>query len=148
MGAAGRRSDSCPPRGVGTPCGRLPQPGNEHQDILKHLPRYRNLGQLGCHSTARNSWWSAGPIPRARRPWLGALLLAYYDPEGRLVYAARAGTSIDHTELQQLRRRLQPLAATEMPPPRASRFGLPLGFSPFIGYDLAGAEFTHNAAGT
>ena len=29
--------------------------------------------------------------PEGARPWLGALLLAYYDPEGRLVYAGRAG---------------------------------------------------------
>jgi DNA ligase D-like protein (predicted ligase) len=28
--------------------------------------------------------------PEGSRPWLGALLLAYYDPEGRLVYAGRA----------------------------------------------------------
>ncbi len=28
------------------------------------------------------------------RPWLGSLLLAYYDPGGRLVYAGRAGTGI------------------------------------------------------
>jgi hypothetical protein len=27
--------------------------------------------------------------PEGRRPWLGALLLAYYDPDGRLVYAGR-----------------------------------------------------------
>ena len=32
--------------------------------------------------------------PEGRRPWLGALLLAYYDPDGRLVYAGRAGTGI------------------------------------------------------
>src|SRR5258707_4157232 len=30
--------------------------------------------------------------PEGTRPWLGALLLAYYDPGGRLVYAGRAGT--------------------------------------------------------
>jgi hypothetical protein len=29
--------------------------------------------------------------PEGARPWLGALLLAYYDPDGRLVYAGRAG---------------------------------------------------------
>ena len=33
--------------------------------------------------------------PEGSRPWLGALLLAYYDPDGRLVYAGRAGTGID-----------------------------------------------------
>ena len=34
--------------------------------------------------------------PEGSRPWLGALLLAYYDPDGRLVYAGRVGTGIDH----------------------------------------------------
>src|SRR5438105_15336099 len=28
--------------------------------------------------------------PEGARPWLGSLLLAYYGPEGRLVYAGRA----------------------------------------------------------
>ena len=46
--------------------------------------------------------------PEGSRPWLGALLLAYYDPEGRLVFAGRAGTGIKHAELEQL---LAPLAA-------------------------------------
>jgi hypothetical protein len=65
--------------------------------------------------------------PEGARPWLGALLLAYYDPDGRLIYAGRAGTGIDHAELDRLWRRLQPLATSKMPldvpPPRASRFG-------------------------
>jgi ATP-dependent DNA ligase len=68
--------------------------------------------------------------PERARPWLGALLLAYYDPEGRLVYAGRAGTGITQVELERLWRRLQPLAVSEMPlavpPPRDSRFGSPL----------------------
>ena len=46
--------------------------------------------------------------PEGARPRLGALLLAYYDPDGRLVYAGRAGTGIDHAELERLWRRLQP----------------------------------------
>jgi hypothetical protein len=29
------------------------------------------------------------PLTEGARPWLGSLLLAYYDPEGRLVYAGR-----------------------------------------------------------
>jgi ATP-dependent DNA ligase len=53
--------------------------------------------------------------PEGSRPWLGALLLAYYDPDGRLVYAGRVGTGIDQTELGRLWRRLQALAASEMP---------------------------------
>ena len=76
-----------------------------------------------------SSSWSAGPI----RPHLGALLLAYYDSDGRLVYSGRAGTGIDTGELERLWRRLQPLAIEKMPldvpPPRGSRFGSPLGLS-------------------
>src|SRR6516164_6300866 len=71
--------------------------------------------------------------PEGSRPWLGALLLAYYDLDRRLVYAGRAGTGIDHAELERLWRRLQPLAISEMllnqPPPRDSRFGSPLTLS-------------------
>jgi DNA ligase D-like protein (predicted ligase) len=68
--------------------------------------------------------------PEGSRPWLGALLLAYYDPEGRLVYAGRVGAGIKQAELQRLWRRLQPLAVSHMPlalpPPRTTRFGSPL----------------------
>jgi ATP-dependent DNA ligase len=71
--------------------------------------------------------------PEGARPRLGALLRAYYDPEGRLVYAGRAGTGITQAELERLWRRLQPLATAEMPlavpPPRDSRFGSPLVLS-------------------
>jgi ATP-dependent DNA ligase len=73
---------------------------------------------------------SAGPILEGARPWLGALLLADYDAEGRLVYAGRAGAGITQVELERLWRRLQPLAVSEMPLavplPRDSRFGSPL----------------------
>jgi ATP-dependent DNA ligase len=71
--------------------------------------------------------------PEGRRPWLGALLLAYYDPNGRLVYAGRVGAGIDHAELGRLWLRLQPLANPTMPldkaPPRSNRFGSPLVLS-------------------
>ena len=62
-----------------------------------------------------------------------ALLLAYYDPNGRLVYAGRVGAGIDHAELGRLWRLLQPLCVSEMPfnkaPPRSNRFGSPLVLS-------------------
>ena len=64
--------------------------------------------------------------PEGRRPYLGALLLRYYDPDGRLIYAGRAGTGIDNAELERLWRRLQPLATDRMPldvPTRSARFG-------------------------
>jgi bifunctional non-homologous end joining protein LigD len=77
--------------------------------------------------------WSAGPTRKD-----GGLISArccslIYDPDGRLVYAGRAGTGIDTTELQRLWRLLQPLATDKMPldvpPPRGSRFGSPLRLS-------------------
>lgn len=53
-----------------------------------------------------------------------------YDPNGRLVYAGRAGTGINTAELKRLWHRLQSLATDKMPlevpPPRSSRFGSPL----------------------
>jgi ATP-dependent DNA ligase len=74
--------------------------------------------------------WTA---PEGRRPYLGALLLGYYDPDGRLIYAGRAGTGIDNAELARLWRHLQPLATDRMPlavpPPRGTRFGSPLVLS-------------------
>jgi ATP-dependent DNA ligase len=71
--------------------------------------------------------------PEGTRPFLGALLLGYYDPGGRLVYAGRVGTGIDIAELERLWRRLQPLSTSAMPldisPPRSTRFGSPLVLS-------------------
>jgi bifunctional non-homologous end joining protein LigD len=71
--------------------------------------------------------------PEGSRPFLGALLLGYYDPAGRLIYAGRVGTGIDMSELERLSRRLQPLATSSMPldraPPRGTRFGSPLVLS-------------------
>ena len=48
--------------------------------------------------------------PEGSRPWLGALLLGYYDPDGRLIYAGRVG----YVELGRLWRRLQPLSTPDM----------------------------------
>jgi len=32
--------------------------------------------------------------PEGSHPWLGALLVAYYDPDGRLVYAGRGASEL------------------------------------------------------
>jgi hypothetical protein len=53
--------------------------------------------------------------PEGSRPFLGALLLGYYDPNGKLVYAGRVGSGINTAELERLSRRLQPLATDKMP---------------------------------
>src|SRR5947207_560441 len=71
--------------------------------------------------------------PEGSRPYLGSLLLGYYDDAGKLIYAGRAGSGISDAELERLWRRLQPLAIKKMPldvpPPRTSRFGSPLVLS-------------------
>jgi bifunctional non-homologous end joining protein LigD len=71
--------------------------------------------------------------PEGARPWVGALLLAYFDPDGRLVYAGRVGSGIDYGELERLWHRLRPLVANDLPlevlPPRNARFGSPLVLS-------------------
>jgi bifunctional non-homologous end joining protein LigD len=40
--------------------------------------------------------------PEGSRPFLGALLLGYYDPNGKLVYAGRVGSGINTVELERL----------------------------------------------
>jgi bifunctional non-homologous end joining protein LigD len=71
--------------------------------------------------------------PEGARPFLGALLLGYYNPDGRLTYAGRVGTGINQAELERLWRRMQPLSVSKMPldvpPPRSTRFGSPLVLS-------------------
>ena len=57
--------------------------------------------------------WSAGPIPKAPGRGSAPLLLAYYDPDGRLVYAGRAGTGINQAELEWLWRKIP--AAIDFP---------------------------------
>jgi bifunctional non-homologous end joining protein LigD len=61
------------------------------------------------------------------------LLLGYYTPDGKLIYAGRAGTGMPDAELKRLWQRLRPLSLDKMPlsvpPPRGSRFGSPLVLS-------------------
>jgi ATP-dependent DNA ligase len=40
--------------------------------------------------------------PEGARPFLGASLLGYYDPDRRLTYAGRVGTGINQAELERL----------------------------------------------
>jgi bifunctional non-homologous end joining protein LigD len=71
--------------------------------------------------------------PEGSRPLIGALLLGYYEPDGRLLYAGRVGTGMPVKTLQMLFERLRPMAIGQMPlsvrPPRDQRFGGPLALS-------------------
>ena len=71
--------------------------------------------------------------PGGSRHLVGSLLLGYYDPEGRLIYAGRVGTGMSVKTLAMLHQRLAQLASPTMPlsvpPPRRSRFGGPLALS-------------------
>ena len=68
--------------------------------------------------------------PEGTRPYIGALLLAYYDPDGRLVYAGRVGSGINQAELARLWRILQPLATEKMPLQRAAAALQPFRIAP------------------
>jgi DNA ligase D-like protein (predicted ligase) len=71
--------------------------------------------------------------PAGSRHRIGSLLLGYYTPDGKLIYAGRAGTGMPVAELERLWQRLRSLAADRMPlalqPPRGARFGSPLVLS-------------------
>ena len=71
--------------------------------------------------------------PEGSRHRIGSLLLGYYTPDGKLIYAGRAGTGLPDKELERLWQRLQPLVVAKMPlgvaPPRGGRFGSPLVLS-------------------
>lgn len=71
--------------------------------------------------------------PEGSRHRIGSLLLGYYTSDGKLIYAGRVGTGMTVAELERVYRRLEPLAAKNMPlsepPPRGSRFGSPLVLS-------------------
>jgi ATP-dependent DNA ligase len=66
--------------------------------------------------------------PDGSRPFIGALLLRYYSPDGRLVYAGRVGLGMRADQLEDLWKRRQPLQTDKMPldvaPPRTTRFGV------------------------
>jgi bifunctional non-homologous end joining protein LigD len=71
--------------------------------------------------------------PEGSRHAIGALLLGFYESDGRLLYAGRVGTGMSVQTLATLHERLLPLAVPKMPlavpPPRKTRFGGPLALS-------------------
>jgi bifunctional non-homologous end joining protein LigD len=71
--------------------------------------------------------------PEGSRNGIGALLLGYFEPDGRLLYAGRVGTGMSVKTLDMLHALLKPLAIPKMAlavaPPRKTRFGGPLALS-------------------
>ena len=51
--------------------------------------------------------------PEGSRHRIGSLLLGYYTPDDKLIYAGRAGTGMPEVELERLWQRLQPLVVTK-----------------------------------
>jgi len=60
--------------------------------------------------------------PQGSRTGLGALLIGYYEEQGKLVYAGKVGTGFDEATLASLR---QTLAGLEQPRPAFDRGALP-----------------------
>jgi bifunctional non-homologous end joining protein LigD len=50
--------------------------------------------------------------PEGSRPHVGALLLGYYEPDGRLIYAGRVGTGMTVKTLTMLHSRLKRLGTS------------------------------------
>ena len=55
--------------------------------------------------------------PDGSREGFGALLVGYYDPQGKLRYAGRVGTGFNAAQLIQLRKRLESLVRADPPAP-------------------------------
>jgi bifunctional non-homologous end joining protein LigD len=53
--------------------------------------------------------------PRKSRPYMGAILLGYFDPEGEFVYAGNAGTGFTRDTLEDLYNRLKRLERKKSP---------------------------------
>jgi bifunctional non-homologous end joining protein LigD len=64
--------------------------------------------------------------PEGSRHRIGSLLLGYYTPDGKLIYAGRVGTGMSVAELERLWRRLHPLAVDKIPLVRSAPTGQPV----------------------
>ncbi|GLC25151.1 DNA ligase D [Roseisolibacter agri] len=87
-------------------------PGQRARHWLKLKVEHRQEFVVGGYTEPRNS-----------REHIGALLLGYYDGDGRLVYAGHAGGGFTREGLRDMARRLAPLARRTSPfaePPRTN----------------------------
>ena len=87
-------------------------PGSRSRDWLKLKLQYRAEFVVGGYTEPRNT-----------RQYIGALLLGYYDREGRLVYVGHMGGGFAREALADMYRRLKPLERKTPPfvnPPKAN----------------------------
>lgn len=88
--------------------------------VAKHLQslyaagrsdRWLKIKCLGRQEFVVGGWTD----PQRSRVGLGALLVGYYDGDGRLLYAGKVGTGYTKETLTDLRRRLEVLGQTRCP---------------------------------
>jgi bifunctional non-homologous end joining protein LigD len=87
-------------------------PGSRSRDWLKLKLQYRAEFVVGGYTD-----------PRKTRQYIGALLLGYYDREGRLVYVGHMGGGFTRDGLADMYERLKPLERTTAPfadPPKTN----------------------------
>jgi len=87
-------------------------PGSRSKDWLKLKLQYRAEFVVGGYTE-----------PRRTREYIGALLLGYYDRDGRLVYAGHMGGGFTHQGLADMYARLRPLERQTPPfadPPKTN----------------------------
>lgn len=80
------------------------RPGARSKDWLKLKLEHEQEFVVGGWTEPRNS-----------RPYIGALLLGYYDEAGRFTYAGHTGTGFSHEGLRAMHRALLPLERAKSP---------------------------------
>lgn len=106
--------------------------GERSRDWLKLKLQHRAEFVVGGYTEPRNS-----------RPCIGALLLGYYDDEGKLRYAGRMGGGFDTAGLREMYDRLHPLERRTAPFADAPRTTTPAHWvRPSVVVEVKFAEWT------
>jgi bifunctional non-homologous end joining protein LigD len=82
--------------------------------------------------------------PKGTRVAMGALLVGYYDGEGRFVYAGKVGTGFDDETLRSLQARLSKLAADASPFADLRRMGDARWVRPEVVVEVSFTEWTED----
>ena len=109
----------------------------------------RSLGWLKVKCISRQEFVIGGfTEPEGSREALGALLIGYYDADGKLIFAGKVGTGFTQKLLRDLRRRLAPLEQAACPfaePPPPAFVGRTAHWTrPELVGEVAFTEWTHD----